>query len=76
MESLMETKTKITKKIKLEIRDLTKYYGKKAAAPALDHVSFDVYEGEFANNTLEGKGKMTAGDFARGRKIALHDILE
>ena len=24
----------------------------------------------------EGKGKMTAGDFARGRKIALHDILE
>lgn len=24
----------------------------------------------------EGKGKMSAGDFARGRKIALHDILE
>lgn len=24
----------------------------------------------------EGKGKMTAGDFARGRKINLHDILE
>ncbi|MBO7197025.1 MAG: methionyl-tRNA formyltransferase [Clostridia bacterium] len=24
----------------------------------------------------EGKGKMAAGDFARGRKIALHDILE
>ena len=45
MESLMETKT--TKKIKLEIRELTKYYGKKVAVPALDHVSFDVYEGEF-----------------------------
>ena len=24
----------------------------------------------------EGKGKMTAGDFVRGRKIALHDVLE
>ncbi len=24
----------------------------------------------------EGKGKMTAGDFVRGRKIVLHDILE
>ena len=24
----------------------------------------------------EGKGKMTAGDFVRGRKIGLHDILE
>ena len=24
----------------------------------------------------EGKGRMTAGDFVRGRKIALHDILE
>ena len=24
----------------------------------------------------EGKGKMTAGDFVRGRKIALGDILE
>ena len=24
----------------------------------------------------EGKGKMTAGDFVRGRKISIHDILE
>ena len=24
----------------------------------------------------EGKGRMTAGDFVRGRKIALHDVLE
>ena len=24
----------------------------------------------------EGKGKMTAGDFIRGRKLALGDILE
>ena len=45
MESLMEIKT--TKKIKLEICDLTKCYGKKSTVPALDHVSFDVYDGEF-----------------------------
>lgn len=33
--------------IKLKITDLTKTYGKRSDIPALDHVSFDVYEGEF-----------------------------
>lgn len=33
--------------IKLQIKDLTKIYDKKSNVAALDHVSFDVYEGEF-----------------------------
>ena len=42
--------------------------------------SFTVACGEGALKVLsvipEGKGKMSAGDFIRGRKIALGDILE
>lgn len=41
MESL------IMENIKLRIKDLTKTYGKRSGTLALDHVSFDVYEGEF-----------------------------
>ena len=37
------------KQIKLSIRNLTKQYDKKSQKLALDHVSFDVYEGEFVS---------------------------
>ena len=35
--------------VKLSIQDLTKQYDKKSKRLALDHVSFDVYEGEFVS---------------------------
>ncbi len=42
---LMETKHSTP--IKLSLRDITQKYEKNAAPPALDHVSADIYEGEF-----------------------------
>ena len=35
------------KNIKLSLRDITQKYEKNATLPALDHVSADIYEGEF-----------------------------
>ena len=35
------------KNIKLSLRDITQKYEKNATSPALDHVSADIYEGEF-----------------------------
>lgn len=39
--------TKHSTPIKLSLRDITQKYEKNAAPPALDHVSADIYEGEF-----------------------------
>ncbi len=44
MENMQSTQIK---KIKLSLRDITQQYHKKATFPALDHVSADIYEGEF-----------------------------
>ena len=44
MDTLMENRT-----VKLSIRDLSKKYNKNADKYALDHVSFDVYAGEFVS---------------------------
>ena len=35
------------KNVKLSIQDITKTFEKNAALPALNHVSADIYEGEF-----------------------------
>ena len=54
--------------------------GKVISADATGEGYFTVACGEGALRVLsvipEGKGKMSAGDFLRGRKIAVGDILE
>ena len=43
----MDSQLMENKNIKLSLRDITQQYEKNAALPALDHVSADIYEGEF-----------------------------
>jgi methionyl-tRNA formyltransferase len=68
--------------IKINKASVVKGSGKAGEVVALDAVglgSFTVACGEDALQVYavipEGKGKMSAGDFIRGRKIALGDIL-
>lgn len=43
----MDTELMENKNVKLSLKNITQRYEKKASLPALDHVSVDVYEGEF-----------------------------
>ena len=69
----------------LKINRATPVSGKGSAGQVIDlsdkgegHVTVACGDGALKITTLipEGKGKMSAGDFVRGRKIALGDILE